>query len=103
MTVWLTWLVGGGLRRFLPRSGIPLMSGKEVVVDLLAGLIIHVTGIHNHVGNVADYLFDPSFASAKIRPGAEIADVRGLQLQMVLQDLPLIAGLRADPSNFPGP
>lgn len=65
-----------GSRSILPDTGFPLLSGKSVVIDVLAGLLIHVTGVHNHVGNVADYLFDPTFASAKIRPGLEVADVR---------------------------
>ena len=35
-----------------------------------------VTGIHNHVGNVADVIIDPSICTGKIRPGKEIADVQ---------------------------
>jgi len=57
-------------------SSIPPLSGRNALVKVLADYIIHVTGLHNHVGNVADYLKDPTFASGKIRPGREIADVQ---------------------------
>lgn len=57
-------------------SRVPSLSGKEVLVDVLANWIAYVTGFHNHAGGVADYLLDPSFASAKIRPNRNIADIQ---------------------------
>lgn len=58
------------------RSSIPPLSGKRVLKGVLAMFIVHVTGYHNQAGNVADYLVNPSFASAKIRPGRNVADVQ---------------------------
>jgi len=58
------------------RSQIPELSGKRVLVGGLSMFILYVTGLHNHVGNVADYLVDPTFASPKIRTGSELADIQ---------------------------
>jgi len=64
-----------GLRQ-VKNSGFPTSPSREALTTVLSELIVHVTGIHNQVGNVADYLMDPRFASPKIRPGKEIADVQ---------------------------
>jgi hypothetical protein len=40
-----------------------------------ASFIFHVAGMHHVVGNVAEYLIHPDFASIRIRPGSEVADV----------------------------
>jgi hypothetical protein len=47
---------------------MPLHPTKAELVRQLAHFIVLVTGMHNHVGNVADYLKDPSFVPTKIRP-----------------------------------
>jgi hypothetical protein len=47
---------------------MPLHPTKAELVRQLAHFIVMVTGMHNHVGNVADYLKDPSFVPTKIRP-----------------------------------
>jgi len=57
-------------------SKVPQLSGKAVLTEVLANLIAYVTGFHNHAGNVADYLIDPSFASPKIRPNRNVADIQ---------------------------
>ena len=57
-------------------SKIPQLSGKKVLVRVLTHFIFGVTGVHNHVGTIADYLVDPRFTSAKIRPGREVADIQ---------------------------
>eukprot|EP00658_Telonema_sp_P-2_P014865 TRINITY_DN1567_c0_g1_i11.p1 TRINITY_DN1567_c0_g1~~TRINITY_DN1567_c0_g1_i11.p1 ORF type:complete len:221 (+),score=77.56 TRINITY_DN1567_c0_g1_i11:138-800(+) len=66
-----------GLHVDEPLSQFPVLSGKLVLVDTLASFIMMVTGIHNQVGNVADYLVHPTRTSAKIRPGATSSDVQG--------------------------
>lgn len=58
-------------------SRFPVLTGKRVLVEVLSTYICMVTGVHNQVGNVADYLKDPAFASVKIRPEAIRADVQG--------------------------
>eukprot|EP01062_Namystynia_karyoxenos_P069311 TRINITY_DN64828_c0_g1_i1.p1 TRINITY_DN64828_c0_g1~~TRINITY_DN64828_c0_g1_i1.p1 ORF type:complete len:647 (+),score=177.62 TRINITY_DN64828_c0_g1_i1:62-1942(+) len=64
----------------MPSSRVPRLtdarSAREIVVSVLSMLITYVTGIHNHVGNVADYLLSPEYAGAKIRPGTEVSDVQ---------------------------
>lgn len=49
---------------------------RDRVVNTLTCFIVYVTGIHNHVGNVADYIKDPLLLSGKIRPDREEADVQ---------------------------
>ncbi len=51
------------------------MVGKRDIIELASSYIFHVTGVHHTVGNVAEYLMAPEFASGRIRPGREISDV----------------------------
>lgn len=63
--------------RSIPDSALPeQVSGKKVLTTVLASYFCLVTGMHNQVGNVADYIVDPSICSGKIRPGSELADVQ---------------------------
>lgn len=66
-----------GLHTLEDNSAFPLLSGKPILVEVLSTYIMLVTGIHNQVGNVADYLTNPTFAAAKIRPGATRSDLQG--------------------------
>jgi hypothetical protein len=63
----------------------------QVLVEVLTGFIVLVTGVHNQVGNVADYMMDPRFVSAKIRPGKEVSDIQstfaGLVSRLTVQQL----------------
>jgi hypothetical protein len=56
--------------------GLDADLSKEELRRTLIAMIISVTGMHNQVGNVADYLIDPRYASPKIRPHREVADVQ---------------------------
>merc|ERR1712146_747538 len=60
----------------VPNSNIPQVRSRDDLVDVLSNFIILVTGVHSHVGNVAEYLMDAQFASAKIRYGRDMADVQ---------------------------
>eukprot|EP00928_Gymnodinium_smaydae_P020363 TRINITY_DN17870_c0_g2_i1.p1 TRINITY_DN17870_c0_g2~~TRINITY_DN17870_c0_g2_i1.p1 ORF type:complete len:1433 (-),score=358.29 TRINITY_DN17870_c0_g2_i1:61-4269(-) len=64
-----------GLRR-IANSGLPASPTAANIVPTITDFIIRVTAIHNQVGNVADYLTDPSFVSTKIRPNQEVADIQ---------------------------
>ena len=44
--------------------------------DWLLYFIVTVTGYHTHVGNVGDYLIDPSICTSKLREGVEISDIQ---------------------------
>ena len=52
------------------------LKSREDVAELLESFILYVTCLHHHVGNVAEYLTDASVATAKLRPGQNIADVQ---------------------------
>ena len=52
------------------------LRGKADLVEKLSFFAWQVTGYHNHVGNVADYLLAADFAGAKIRKGATQSDVQ---------------------------
>jgi hypothetical protein len=45
-------------------NGIP---SRDHLIDVLTQLICACTGIHEHVGHVGDYLFDPGFIGTKLR------------------------------------
>jgi Ca2+-binding EF-hand superfamily protein len=74
-----------------PSKPFPELTGKDELVDVLTTFIVFVTGIHNQVGNVADYLIDPTYASAKIRPGMNSADIQatfqGLNIGLMTSQL----------------
>merc|ERR1712166_210478 len=59
-----------------PFSSFPHLTGKDELADVVTTFIVYVTGIHNQVGNVADYLINPTYASAKIRAGMNSADIQ---------------------------
>ena len=52
------------------------LRGKADLIEKLSFFIWQVTGYHNHVGNVADYLLGADFAGAKIRKGEDQSDVQ---------------------------
>lgn len=62
--------------RRVPQSHIPPIGSKSSLKDLLSSYILHVTALHSHVGNVAEYLMDARFSTAKLRSGREVADVQ---------------------------
>lgn len=49
---------------------------QEGVTDLLAQFIWSVTGLHEAVGTVHEYVLNPTYMGTKIRPGTEMADVQ---------------------------
>lgn len=78
--------------------GISGISSLTQFVDVLSQLIVTSTGIHEHVGQVSDYLIDPRFVGTKLREGKEIQDIQtytqillltvvtGLQMPGLLED-----------------
>lgn len=55
--------------------GIPALT-KDHLLDVLAQFIWCVTGMHEAVGSVQEYVIDPRFMGTKIRPGREMSDVQ---------------------------
>ncbi len=58
--------------KILKQDGSPL----DVCVKFFTNFIFGVTGFHNHVGSVAEYLTNPMYAGAKIRENSEISDIQ---------------------------
>jgi Lipoxygenase len=62
----------GEVRR-LVNGGLPDLNAKSLN-DFLSHAIFTVTGFHNHVGTVTDFVTDPTFTAGKVWPGATMAD-----------------------------
>ena len=65
------------LRLFGESSGLPSWTHltRAALIDISTTYIFHVTGVHHVVGNVAEYLLTPNFASPRIRANREVSDV----------------------------
>ena len=57
-------------------SGVPLLKTKQQLKDVLSIFIFHVTGLHLHLGTVGEYLVDPTYLAAALRPGQLMSDVQ---------------------------
>jgi len=57
-----------------------------------ASFIFSVAGLHHVVGNVAEYLMDPTFAAVRIRPGSEISDVEASHYGLLVA---VLTGMKA--------
>jgi hypothetical protein len=49
---------------------------RDKLSEMLTLFIVAVTGMHQHLGNVAEYLVDPTFLTPAIRPGGSMNDVQ---------------------------
>lgn len=59
----------------------------EGLVQVLAQFIWSVTGLHEAVGTVHEYVLDPTFMGTKIRPGREMADVQASMQYLLIMAL----------------
>ncbi len=65
----------------------------ETIVDVIAQFVWSVTGLHEAVGTMHEYVLDPTFMATKIRPGTETAYVKSSMqwlLGMVLTSLGML-------------
>jgi len=76
----------------LPNTKIPPLRTTDELVHIVTNFIVFVTAVHHHVGNVAEYLMDPQFASGKIRPGTELATI---QESFQSMNIALLTGFQA--------
>ena len=47
--------------------GLTQITSRKALIRVLAQLICATTGIHEHVGQVSDYMLDPRFVCTKLR------------------------------------
>ena len=57
--------------------GINTAKTKKNFIDLLTNLFVIVTGFHEHVGTVTDFLMDPTFGCTRIEKGYEVCSKQG--------------------------
>ncbi len=69
-----------------PTVRFPTRS-KGSLVDVLSQFIWSVTGMHEAVGTVHEYVLDPTFMGTKIRAGAEMADVQASMQALLVMAL----------------
>lgn len=71
--------------------GIPGITSLQRFIDVLSQLIAAGTGIHEHVGQISDYVIDPRFVGAKLQEGKEMQNIQTYTQMLVLS---VITGLR---------
>ena len=78
-------------------GGLPEL-GEESLRDMLTQVVFTVSATHEHVGNVAQYIRNPTLAAGKLWPGQTIADkqsslhlcvvgaITGLEMPKLMED-----------------
>lgn len=67
--------------------GISGINSLNDLIDLLAQLIASSTGMHEHVGQISDYMTNPQFIGAKLQEGKEIQNVQTYTQILILSVL----------------
>ncbi len=60
---------------------------RESLIDVLAQFIWSVTGLHEAVGTVHEYVLDPTFMGTKIRAGQEMSDIQASMQALLVMAL----------------
>ncbi|CAF1427665.1 unnamed protein product [Adineta ricciae] len=71
--------------------GIPGIVSLKRFIDVLAHLIVSGTGMHEHVGQISDYVIDPRFIGAKLEEGKEIQNIQTYTQILILT---VVTGVR---------
>ncbi|CAF1271042.1 unnamed protein product [Adineta steineri] len=71
--------------------GIEGITSLQRFIDVLTKLIASSTGVHEHVGQISDYMLDPRFIGAKLQEGKEIQNIQTYTQILVLS---VVTGLR---------
>ncbi|CAF0797658.1 unnamed protein product [Adineta steineri] len=85
-----TFMIEPCERRFIAELCKPLgldgIPSRAHLIDVITQLMCACTGIHEHVGHVGDYLFDPSFIGTKLRRDLPslLPSVQNYSLMLVL-------------------
>lgn len=70
-----------------PRTVMFPARSRAGLIEVLSQFIWSVTGLHEAVGTVHEYVLDPTFVGTKIRPGTEIADVQASMQYLLIMAL----------------
>ena len=71
--------------------GIAGITSTQCLIRVISKLIIAGTGIHEHVGQISDYMIDPRFIGAKLQQGKEMQNIQTYSQILVLS---VVTGLR---------
>jgi hypothetical protein len=71
--------------------GISDITSLQRLIDVLSQLIASSTGLHEHVGQMNDYLTDPRFIGTKLQEGREIQNIQTYTQILILS---VVTGLR---------
>jgi hypothetical protein len=64
--------------------GIGLITTRSRLIDVLTQLIFNGTGRHEHVGQVSDYMMDPTFVGFKLLPDQSMQSIQSYTQQCAL-------------------
>ncbi|UJR19786.1 hypothetical protein I4U23_022920 [Adineta vaga] len=71
--------------------GIPGIISLKRFIDVLSHLIAVSTGMHEHVGQMSDYVIDPRFIGTKLQDGKEIQNIQTYTQLLILT---VVTGVR---------
>ena len=71
--------------------GIAGITSTQCLIRVISKLISAGTGIHEHVGQISDYMIDPRFIGAKLQQGKEMQNIQTYSQILVLS---VVTGLR---------
>ena len=83
--------LGAFIHEICKQLGIPGITSLKFFIDVLSQLIASSTGIHEHVGQVSDYMIDPRFIGAKLQEGKQMQNIQTYSQILVLS---VLTGLR---------
>jgi hypothetical protein len=64
--------------------GIPIITSRARLIEVLTQLIVNGTGKHEHVGQVSDYMMNPTFVGMKLLPDKTMQSVQTYVQQCAL-------------------
>ena len=78
-------------RELCKQLGLSGVTSRTQLIDVLAQCICAVTGLHEHVGQISELLYDPTFINTKLRRADQMQTVQTYSQHLVLV---VLTGLR---------